>query len=113
MQVNIDFNKIKDWASFHKVFAEVMGFPEFYGNNNAWIDCMSYIDDSEAGMSEVTVKQGENLNIHVTGTEVAINNAPEIILGFISIIGIIGIIAVVNKRFIETNSITRINITVI
>ncbi len=52
MEIVIDFKKIKDWKSFHDQFSEVMGFPNFYGENmNAWIDCMSYIDDTDAAMS--------------------------------------------------------------
>ncbi len=33
---------------------EVFGFPEFYGANmNAWLDCMSYLDDASAERSKV------------------------------------------------------------
>jgi hypothetical protein len=33
------------------VFAEVLGFPSYYGRNlDAWIDCLTYADDAEAGM---------------------------------------------------------------
>ncbi len=46
--VRLDCDRITDWESFHSLFAEVFGFPDFYGRNmNAWIDCMSYLDDSE------------------------------------------------------------------
>ena len=103
MEIEIDFRKIKDWDNFHSVFAEVMGFPDFYGNNNnAWIDCMSYIDDKDAGMSKVTVKPGESLDIIVTGTEKAIESTSEVFLGFIDIV------AAVNQRFIESNTNTRL-----
>ena len=58
MDVAVDFNEIGDWDTFHEVFAKAMGFPEFYGrNNNAWIDCMSYIDDEDAGMSKVIYEE--------------------------------------------------------
>lgn len=52
--VRIDATRITEWDTFHSVFAEVFGFPGFYGKNmNAWIDCMSYLDDPEAGMTSI------------------------------------------------------------
>ena len=39
--ITIDSAQITDWNSFHDVFSEEIGFPEYYGRNmNAWIDCM-------------------------------------------------------------------------
>lgn len=59
MNVFIDADVITDWDSFHDVFAERFGFPDFYGRNmNAWIDCMTCLDE-EDGMSSVSVKPGE------------------------------------------------------
>lgn len=105
MEIEIDFGKIKDWNAFHSVFAEVMGFPDFYGkNNDAWIDCMSYIDDKDAGMSKITVKSGESLDIVVAGTEKAIESKSEVFFGFIDIV------AAVNQRFIESKSRTRLKV---
>jgi hypothetical protein len=105
MEVLIDFNKIKAWSTFHDVFAMTMGFPDFYGkNNSAWIDCMSYIDDKDAGMSEIIVEPGESLNMVVSGIEESIQETPEILLGFIEIV------ADVNQRFIESGSETRLKV---
>jgi hypothetical protein len=105
MEVKIDFGKIKDWEIFHEVFAEIMGFPDFYGkNNNAWIDCMSYIDDKEAGMSKIIVDPGENLDIVVSGTEKANESASEVFSGFMVLV------ADVNQRFIESGTQTRLNV---
>jgi len=60
--VKIDTGRITDWPTFHAVFAEMLGFPDFYGRNlDAWIDCMSYLDDPSAGMSSVHVAAGEVL----------------------------------------------------
>ena len=40
-KVKIDINRIKDWDSFHDLFAQLFEFPEYYGRNmDAWIDCM-------------------------------------------------------------------------
>ena len=68
--VRIECSRISDWDTFHTVFAESFGFPSFYGRNmNAWIDCMSYLDDLEAGMSTVTVPVGEVLTLHLEGVD--------------------------------------------
>ena|SRR5579862_8197793 len=43
--VKVPVEEIHDWDSFHTVFTELMGFPDFYGRNmNAWIDCMGDLD---------------------------------------------------------------------
>ena len=52
--VVVDLAEIVDWPSFHAVFKEKMGFPDFYGANmSAWVDCMTYLDAPEDGMSKV------------------------------------------------------------
>jgi RNAse (barnase) inhibitor barstar len=62
--VRIDADAIVDWASFHDVFAQSLGFPGFYGRNlNAWIDCMTYVDDVDAGMTTVHVASGQVLTL--------------------------------------------------
>ena len=39
--VDIDCSLIRDFGSFHDVFAAACGFPADYGRNiHAWIDCM-------------------------------------------------------------------------
>jgi RNAse (barnase) inhibitor barstar len=57
--VKIDTRRIVDWDTFHDVFAEEFGFPAFYGRNmNAWIDCMSSLDDPSDTMTEVHAPPG-------------------------------------------------------
>lgn len=52
--LRVDATRIRDWDTFHDVFAETFGFPPFYGRNmNAWTDCMGYLDDPAAGMTRV------------------------------------------------------------
>ena len=52
--VRIDAGRIRDWESFHSVFATELGFPAFYGRNmNAWVDCMSAFDDPGSGLTTV------------------------------------------------------------
>lgn len=58
LQVAIDCDQICDWYSFHRVFKEAFGFPEYYGcNMDAWIDCMSYLDDASSGMTKFVVER--------------------------------------------------------
>jgi hypothetical protein len=64
--VAIPVNEIVDWDSFHVVFARELGFPDFYGKNmNAWIDCMTSVDEPEDGMTSVhgTKEAGLLLNL--------------------------------------------------
>ena len=58
--INIQTDRINDWETFHGVFQEALGFPEFYGRNmNAWIDCMSGLDDQDSGMTKFTVNKDD------------------------------------------------------
>jgi len=64
--VRIDASRIKDWETFHNIFAEKFGFPDFYGRNmEAWIDCMSYLDEPEAHMTSVHIAPGEVMILHL------------------------------------------------
>jgi hypothetical protein len=76
--VRLDCNRITDWESFHAVFAEVFGFPDFYGRNmNAWIDCMGYLDEPGAGMSAIHVPAGEVVTLHLDGVDEFAARCPE------------------------------------
>ena len=45
-RVRLQMSHVTDWAAFHREFAQVLGFPSFYGENlDAWIDCMSSLRD--------------------------------------------------------------------
>ena len=49
-RVKIDCNKIKDWDSFHDIFAKEFGFPDFYGRNmDAWKDWDSDVPGESFG----------------------------------------------------------------
>ena len=57
-KVSIDCDKITDWPSFHREFAEAFGFPDFYGENmNAWIDCLTDLD-ANTGMTTIHCEPG-------------------------------------------------------
>ncbi len=64
--VEIDGSRIIDWNSFHDVFAEAFGFPEFYGRNmDAWVDCLTYLDEPEDKMTKVHVGSGHVIVIQI------------------------------------------------
>jgi len=64
--VDIDSSQILDWDTFHGLFRDVIGFPEFYGMNmNAFIDCMGYIDSPDAQMTTITTSPGETLLLNI------------------------------------------------
>jgi RNAse (barnase) inhibitor barstar len=93
--VRLDTNSIVDWTSFHRVFADLMGFPHFYGMNmNAWIDCMSSLDDS--GMTRFALEPHEQLTIEVLNTEQFAESLPEIFTAFITCT------AFVNQRYLDS-----------
>lgn len=57
--VKLDTRAITDWESFHDVFKNVFGFPDFYGRNmDAWIDCLTDLDEPPPGMTTVRVPPG-------------------------------------------------------
>lgn len=63
--VMIDGDEIHDWDSFHSIFQDKMGFPEFYGANvDAWIDCMTYLERND-GMTKIHVAKGGVLVIRL------------------------------------------------
>ena len=62
----IDTARIIDWPTFHAVFAEACGFPSFYGaNRDAWIDCMTSLDDVDAGMTTVPCERGQMVTLQL------------------------------------------------
>ena len=66
--VRLETTKITDWASFHQVCYEAFGFFDGYGRNmNAWIDCMSSLD--EEGMTKFFLRKEEMLQIEIIETE--------------------------------------------
>ena len=68
--IDLPFRIFKTDGVFHKAFAEIMGFPGYYGCNwDAWIDCMSYIDDPSAAMTQVSLNEGELLEFHIVEYE--------------------------------------------
>ena len=57
--VKVDTRRIKDETTFHDTFAELFGFLEGYGRNmNAWIDCMTCLDQPADGMTTIHAPPG-------------------------------------------------------
>lgn len=78
MLIRIDATRIRDWDSFHAVFKEALGFPDFYGGNmDAWIDCMSSLDDPAAGMTAQHVVSGTVLTLQIDGIDDFATRCPE------------------------------------
>lgn len=91
--VRLETRDITGKQSFHRVFAETMGFPEFYGHNmDAWIDCMSCLRDAGAEMSRYSVKPGEMFYLEVADSEDFHRRVPDLFRSFV------GCGAVVNRR---------------
>lgn len=68
--IRIDANRISDWDAFHDVFAETFGFPRFYGRNlNAWIDCMTCLDDPKAGMTIIHGTAADQVVLQLDGID--------------------------------------------
>jgi RNAse (barnase) inhibitor barstar len=68
--LRFDLSRISDRESFHQVFKEELGFPEFYGRNmDAWIDCMTSLDCPEDGLSTVFVDKDGILVLHLEDAE--------------------------------------------
>jgi len=95
--IKINTKKIVDWNSFHNFFAIEFGFPDFYGKNmDAWIDCMTYLDEPETGMTSVSVDPGMVLTIQLDEVDDFYQRLPNIYKALIEST------AFVNWRRIET-----------
>ena len=62
-------SEIRNEKTFHAVCQRVFGFPDLYDHTmDAWIDCLSCLDDPAADMSSFTLAPGELLLIVVPGS---------------------------------------------
>ncbi len=76
--VEIDCNNITDWDTFHDEFYQVFGFPEYYGRNmDAWIDCMSYLSDSDAQMTTIHCEEGSVITLKLKDVKTFKTRCPE------------------------------------
>jgi len=78
-KVSLDCDIITDWQSFHGEFSKAFGFPDFYGKNmNAWIDCMTYLDNPAAGMSAIHCDRGSVLVLELLHVKAFRHQFPEL-----------------------------------
>jgi RNAse (barnase) inhibitor barstar len=64
--IAIPTDRITDWDSFHEVFQSAFGFPDFYGRNmDAWIDCMSDLDEPRSELTRVKARPGELVALRI------------------------------------------------
>jgi RNAse (barnase) inhibitor barstar len=97
--VYIDAGKISDWDSFHDIFSKTFGFPDFYGRNmDAWIDCMTYLDDPGTEMTSVHIGAGDVLVLCMTAVKDFKKRCPDVYDA------IVECSSFVNYRRIETDS---------
>lgn len=95
--IDVPVKRIVDWTTFHEVFAEVLGFPAFYGRNmNAWIDCMTDADDPDTGMVRVAVAAGQLMTLQINDADHFAKRCPE------QFTALIECTAFVNFRRVET-----------
>lgn len=77
--IEIDTSRIRDWSTFHSVFAQTLGFPDFYGANmDAWIDCMTSLDEPQDGMTKVHAPPGSVLVLSFGDVTEFASRCPEI-----------------------------------
>jgi RNAse (barnase) inhibitor barstar len=76
--VDIATDRILDWNTFHDVFTELLGFPEFYGRNmDAWIDCLTHVDDEPPDLTTVSVAPGDVLTLQLQAVDRFAERCPE------------------------------------
>lgn len=76
--ITIDTARIHDWASFHDVFAEALGFPTWYGRNmDAWNDCVGCIEEHPNEMTSVVVPPGGVLVLLLENVDAFLERCPE------------------------------------
>lgn len=64
--IELKFSIFKNWKIFDEEFAKIFGFPDFYGKNmDAWIDCMSYLDDPDSGMTTINLTPNDLLEFKI------------------------------------------------
>jgi RNAse (barnase) inhibitor barstar len=105
--VRLDGSAILDWDTFHTACAREFGFPDFYGRNgNAWIDCLTYLDEGD-GMSRFVLEPDEVLQIELIGSGKLRERQPEIVQALVDWTG------AVNERFMERGSEPRLQLVLL
>ncbi len=102
---DMDTKQITSWETFHLYFKNTFGFPDYYGSNmNAWIDCMTYIDDPDECKPINKVEPGDIILINVQGSSKFKSNYPELYSALLECA------AFVNMRRLEDEDATLISV---
>ena len=100
--VTIDGDELGTWKGFHDAFArEFRFFPEYGRNLDAWIDCMSSLDES-GGTTSFALADDEMVVLHIRNYEDFVEDATEISAALLTCL------AVVNLRYEELDGKPRI-----
>ncbi len=100
--VPLDCDRISDWQSFHRVFAETFKFPGYYGHNGpAWIDCMTYPGE----MTDIGLQDEDVITIRLLNAAGLKSRDPELLAD------IFELAAFVNFRRIKADEPGRICIS--
>ncbi len=103
-EARLDGAAIKDFESFHDQCAREFGFPAFYGRNmNAWVDCLTYLRESD-GMTRFVLGRSETLLIEVVSTDSFRRYASEVFDAFVD-----GT-AFVNQRHVDAGELPAISV---
>jgi RNAse (barnase) inhibitor barstar len=79
--------EICEWGSFHDACARELGFPPLYGRNmNAFIDCLSYLDQNDK-MSRFALVPGEVLELRLNDSNQLQNIAPDVLRALVDSVG--------------------------
>ncbi len=104
--IRINADKITDFQTFHAVFAEAFGFPDFYGENmNAWIDCLTSLDQPNDGMTTIHVSPGQTLTLVIDNAKLFKERCPDVFITFVECS------AFVNWRRIEVGEVAVLTLT--
>jgi len=83
-RLEIDASRITDPTTFHDLFDQVFGFPEYYGRNmDAWIDCMTYLRHPDAGMTAWHVARDKQLVLVIKGSAAFQQRCPDLYQSFL------------------------------
>lgn len=94
--VTIQGAALLDWPGFHAAMARAFGFRPTYGANfDAWLDCLTDLDEPAAGMTAVHVAPGGVVTLIVDDVDVLAARAPAIFAALVD-----GV-ALINQRRLE------------
>jgi hypothetical protein len=93
----VDLSAVDSWSELDRVWAEALGFPDWYGHNrDAWLDIMSNLD--EIGMVQRPFEGPGAILIRVQGAEVLSARHPQVLAELVQLS------VAANKRYARSQS---------